>query len=1426
MFYSFGAQVAAPAIRTVEEERPRTEFAVLHRLAAPAVLPTIYRSLSTGDAAPIQVSDPDEPQEREADEVAYNLTPGSGRTRRAGEPPLDGVQRVAVTGRAAPLRADPTPADPGHPLPPSALAWAEPRFGTTFDHVRVHSGGGASRATDQVSARAFTVGSHITFAAGQYAPDTPSGRRLLAHELTHVVHGGGSGAAARKLRRQPRAAEVPNREQVLQRAVEDLETRALPAFQQATDAVSESRVRVAGMSVAALCATIDGIHRELGLPAPGQSAEPPLIGPPAPGPEGERDRLARQHQNVSVLLPRLLTVQQFCGHPVLPDAAPPATVTGDLAPYAIQRTDSTAWVMRDARALLALLRHETFPDADQWTAIGLLRQHLNPWEFAYMLAVVRAESAMPHLDALSVGPRAALRSLTESIGQIRAATPIGPADEPALLELHAAEGTIRLLQPLSGAEIAMELYGNQSAWTDLVVAYNRVLRGRDPASWLERGTVIVVAVDQLIGNYKLVFGYARLMRSTNERGGSDPYLNLLSGDDTLVVGNTVSLGVVWPDSFFANVQLRWWAENDPVAVREQGIPARVQWPDGTLSMVPEQTRNASIRAVATAPGRHVLKCQLTMSTGHLRTLERSVTVLTLEEKLAAETRRELSWTRRPDRMLDDLRKERDRLQPGSSQHRQVESRITEIERTLSDADKDQRRYQGHSAHLSGIRAIYVSAEDTPMTVPLSIFVDSDPAYFDAPDYVLKLWDFTLRGSIRTYRGRGERPHEALSDVLRTFADDAPYPTGAMRFEITPLSMGYSGVRREILTCRTDGGTRMAPALRALSMVAMGVGVVSAAALQAEIAIPAFAVAGVLAGAGGTFSLYDRLEHGDFAWDLQTGLDLLDIAGAVLTVGVSSAGTRVVGGVGRASLGGTAQLAVGTVQIGVMAGVHVGQVAEAIASGDRDRTARALLSALADGALILIVHRAASRLGGARGVPREIPGPTQTPPEVVPRRTATGTVSPEGTPSAPTARPGTPEYRRQVHDQWVEGLRQSGLAERPASARVAEPLAARDDIPTIEEAHRIYDDILARDSSREVGIYRNNASGAYAVRVGSEMAVSGPRRGSWEAVLHFHPNEANVLTHRMPAPADVDGAATAALRSGHPVTEFTDFPLPGGRRGRCAYRATPTGEVTIDFVRPDGSRVSRSFASVGDYQRAYGARTTYLDPSSPEYRWVVEDLHDYYGGERPSGGGIRTARGTSRAPGEPTAREVEAAARRESMEWWQSPGVTTDARFARHEQTFNSIAATLRNAMQVLRSQGRGQLLPRVNEAVLTEPVDMFIRRVPRLHRQWTQMEVDAMRNPDLRQQMDQFLEGSLKGAGSREVGSRRPDLVEFFLEHGDVVVTDVVYSNDGTYLRMHAFKTDFYRAVVTTMIGGRGGPRVSGLDLNLRPAFPEARVTP
>ena len=76
---------------------------------------------------------------------------------------------------------------PGQPLDAASRAYFEPRFGQEFGNVRVHTGMSAARSAREVSAHAYTVGQNIVFAAGRFAPATQTGRRLIAHELTHVV---------------------------------------------------------------------------------------------------------------------------------------------------------------------------------------------------------------------------------------------------------------------------------------------------------------------------------------------------------------------------------------------------------------------------------------------------------------------------------------------------------------------------------------------------------------------------------------------------------------------------------------------------------------------------------------------------------------------------------------------------------------------------------------------------------------------------------------------------------------------------------------------------------------------------------------------------------------------------------------------------------------------------------------------------------------------------------------------------------------------------------------------------------------------------------------------------------------------------------------------------------------------------------------
>lgn len=60
------------------------------------------------------------------------------------------------------------------------------RLGRDLGHVRLHTDAAAAQSADAVAARAYTVGHHVAFAAGEYAPHTDAGRRLLVHELAHT----------------------------------------------------------------------------------------------------------------------------------------------------------------------------------------------------------------------------------------------------------------------------------------------------------------------------------------------------------------------------------------------------------------------------------------------------------------------------------------------------------------------------------------------------------------------------------------------------------------------------------------------------------------------------------------------------------------------------------------------------------------------------------------------------------------------------------------------------------------------------------------------------------------------------------------------------------------------------------------------------------------------------------------------------------------------------------------------------------------------------------------------------------------------------------------------------------------------------------------------------------------------------------------
>jgi hypothetical protein len=104
----------------------------------------------------------------------WNLQCQAGSAQSAPAPPNLGSQINSARGS-------------GVSLPNSSRVFFESRFGYDFSQVRIHTGANATSLARSVNARAFTVGHEIFFGVNQYSPEAPTGRRLIAHELTHVL---------------------------------------------------------------------------------------------------------------------------------------------------------------------------------------------------------------------------------------------------------------------------------------------------------------------------------------------------------------------------------------------------------------------------------------------------------------------------------------------------------------------------------------------------------------------------------------------------------------------------------------------------------------------------------------------------------------------------------------------------------------------------------------------------------------------------------------------------------------------------------------------------------------------------------------------------------------------------------------------------------------------------------------------------------------------------------------------------------------------------------------------------------------------------------------------------------------------------------------------------------------------------------------
>jgi hypothetical protein len=144
-----------------------------------------------GAQAKLSVSSPGDVYEQEADRIADAVASSGAKAPSVREDldssAIERVQRREHTPESTVDAPDFIQGGPGRALDPVTRAEFEHHFDRDFSDVRIHDDAEASKSAQALNAVAYTVGRDIVFRDGAYAPATPSGKKLLAHELTHVV---------------------------------------------------------------------------------------------------------------------------------------------------------------------------------------------------------------------------------------------------------------------------------------------------------------------------------------------------------------------------------------------------------------------------------------------------------------------------------------------------------------------------------------------------------------------------------------------------------------------------------------------------------------------------------------------------------------------------------------------------------------------------------------------------------------------------------------------------------------------------------------------------------------------------------------------------------------------------------------------------------------------------------------------------------------------------------------------------------------------------------------------------------------------------------------------------------------------------------------------------------------------------------------
>lgn len=138
--------------------------------------------------AKLEMTEPGDHDEQEADAVANTVVNGGKISRKIfnGGNSSSGIAvSPQMESQLSQLQGS------GRQMPQGLRNMMESGFGRDFSQVRLHTDSEAVSLSSSIHAKAFTHGNDIYFNQGQFSPSTSEGQKLMAHELTHVVQGGG-----------------------------------------------------------------------------------------------------------------------------------------------------------------------------------------------------------------------------------------------------------------------------------------------------------------------------------------------------------------------------------------------------------------------------------------------------------------------------------------------------------------------------------------------------------------------------------------------------------------------------------------------------------------------------------------------------------------------------------------------------------------------------------------------------------------------------------------------------------------------------------------------------------------------------------------------------------------------------------------------------------------------------------------------------------------------------------------------------------------------------------------------------------------------------------------------------------------------------------------------------------------------------------